>query len=94
MVRERWTGEAMADADKVVAFDTLVANSGRYTRSGNEITTEAYVSLNPNYMADWGENHVTYTYRIEGDTLHFTWPDGFMEPGSAGFTGMFRRVGE
>ena len=94
MVREEWTGETMTDADMVAAYNTLVANSGRYTRSGNEITTEAYVTLNPNYMADWGDNHVTYTFRVEGDTLHFTWPEGFMDDGeSPSFTGTFRKVG-
>ena len=92
MTRERYDGEA-TEAEIVDAYNTLVANSGRYTRSGNQITTEAYVSLNPNYMADWGENQITYTFRIEGDTLYFTWPDDFMEPGSSGFTGTFRKVG-
>ncbi len=94
MVREEWTGETMTDADMVAAYNTLVANSGRYTRDGNEITTEAYVTLNPNYMADWGENHVTYTFRIEGDILHFSWPVGFMDGASSpGFSGTFRKVG-
>ncbi len=94
MVRDRWTGETFTDADMATAVKTLVANSGRYTRSGDQITTEAYVALNPNYMADWGENHVTYTFRIEGEILHFTWPVGFMDGGdSPGFTGTFRKVG-
>lgn len=93
MTRERYDGERITDAEMVAAYNTLVANSGRYTRSGDEITTEAYVTLNPNYMADWGDNHVTYTFRVEGDMLHFTWPEGFMEDGSPGFTGTFRKVG-
>jgi len=93
MTRDLWTGESMTDADMVAAYSTLVANSGRYTQTGNQVTTEAYVSLNPNYMARWGENHLTYTFRIEGDTLHLTWPEGFMEPGDPPFSGTFRRVG-
>ena len=93
MVREQWTGETMTDGDMVAAVGTLVANSGRYTRSGDEVTTEAYVSLNPNYMANWGENHVTYTFRVEGDTLYLTWPEGFLEEGSTSFSGTFRKVG-
>ena len=89
--RAQWTDETPTDADLVAAFNTLVANSGRYTWSGNEITTEAYVSLVPPYMASWGENHETFTFRIEGETLHFTWPDDF---GSAsGTVGTFRKVG-
>ena len=93
MVREQWTGETATDSDMVAAFSTLVGNSGRYTRNGNEITTEAFVAMNPNYQAGWGDNHVTYTFRVEGDTLHVSWPDGFMGPGAAGFTGTFRKVG-
>jgi len=92
MTRQLWSGESMTEADMVAAFSTLVANSGRYTQTGNQITTEAYVALNPNYMARWGENHMTYTLRIDGNTLHLTWPEGFMEPGSPPFTGTFRRV--
>jgi hypothetical protein len=91
--REEWTGESMTDADMAAAFSTLVANSGRYTQTGNQVTTEAFVSLNPNYMARWGENHLTYTFRVEGNTLHLTWPEGFMEPGDPPFKGTFRRVG-
>ena len=94
MTRAGYDGETMTDAEMVAAFNTLVANSGRYTRSGDEITTEAYVTLNPNYMADWGENHVTYTFRVEGDMLHLTWPEGFMEDGSPSFSGTFRKVGQ
>ena len=93
MVREQYTGETMTDTDIVAAFSTLVGNSGRYTRSGNEITTEAFVAMNPNYQASWGDNHVTYTFRVEGDTLHMSWPDEFMGPGIPGFTGTFRKVG-
>ena len=93
MVRERFAGETWTDADKVEAVNTLIANSGRYTRSGNQITTEAYVALNQNYMADWGENHFTYTFRVESDMLHLTWPEGFLGAGSPAFSGTFRKVG-
>jgi len=93
MTREQYTSEEMTEADMVEAFRTLVANSGRYTLSGDQITTEAFVALNPNYMASWGENHLIYTFRIEGDILHLTWPAGFMSPDNPPFTGTFRRVG-
>ena len=93
MVRERWTGDTITDGDMVAAYNTLVANSGRYTRSGNEVTTEAYVSLNPNYMADWGDNHVTYTFRVQGDMLHLSWPEDFLGPDGTALTGTFRKIG-
>jgi hypothetical protein len=93
MVREQYTGEEMTEAEMVAAFQTLVANSGRYTKSGDQITTEAYVALNPNYMANWGDNHLTYTFRVEGEILHLTWPAGFARPDNPPFTGTFRKVG-
>ena len=89
MVRAR-TGETMTDAETVEATNTLVANTGRYTRDGNQITTEAYVALNPNYMLDFGENQQTYTYRFEGDRLHITWPGDFGDLGQ--MSGTFQRV--
>jgi len=92
MTRALYSGESMTDADMMAAFSTLVANSGRYTRSGNQITTEAYVALNPNYMARWGENELTYTFRIEGDILRLTWPEDFIKPGDPPFSGIFRRT--
>ncbi len=92
-VRERYEGETMTDAEMVQAMATLVANSGRYTWEGNRLTTEAYVALNPNYMANWGENHLVYTFRIEDGILHLTWPEGFAGEGNPPFTGTFRKVG-
>jgi hypothetical protein len=92
-VRERYEGETMTDAEMVEAMSTLVANSGRYTWEGNQLTTEAYVALNPNYMADWGENHLVYTFRIEDGLLYLTWPSGFITEENPPFTGVFRKVG-
>ena len=91
LTRARYEGETITETEIVAAYNTLVANSGRYTRDGNEITTEGYVTLDPNYMADWGENHLTYTFHVEGDILTLTWPDGFFDVPS--FTGTFRKVG-
>ena len=93
LTRARYAGETITESEISAAYNTLVANSGRYTRDGNEITTEGYVTLNPNYMADWGENHQTYTFRVEGDILHLSWPDDFMEDGNPAFSGTFRKVG-
>jgi hypothetical protein len=91
-MRETWATEDPTDAEVLAAFNSLVANSGRYTWTGNEFTTEAYVALNPNYMANWGENHVTYRFSVDGDTLTVTWPDDF-GAGAGGAVGTFRRVG-
>ena len=91
-MRETWATENPTDAEIIAAFRTLVANSGRYTWTGNEFTTEAYVALNPNYMANWGENHETYHFRVDGDTLTVTWPDDF-GANAAGAVGTFRRIG-
>ena len=90
--RERWASETPTDGEVLAAFNSLVANSGRYTWAGEEFTTEAYVALNPNYMADWGENHVTYRFRVDGDTLTVTWPEDF-GAGTGGAVGTFQRVG-
>jgi hypothetical protein len=92
-VRQTYEGEEMTEADMVEAVRTLVANSGRYTWEGNQFTTEGYVTLNPNYMAAWGENHYTYTFRVEGDTLHVTWPGDFGPTEGTPWVGTFRRVG-
>lgn len=91
-VRERWATEDPTDAEVLAAFGSLVANSGRYTWTEDEFTTEAYVALNPNYMADWGDNHVTYRFSVDGDTMTVTWPDDF-GAGAGGAVGIFRRVG-
>lgn len=91
MTRAAWPDDGPTDADLVAAFNTLVANSGRYTWTGDEFTTEAYVSLSPPYMAAWGENHETFTFRVEGETLHVTWPDDFGV--ASGSVGTFRKVG-
>ena len=88
--RPRYSGDGLADAEKISAYDSFVANSGRYTVSGNEITTEAYMAKDPNYMDDWESNQVTLTYRFEGEMLHVTWPSDFS---STRLAGTFRKVG-
>lgn len=75
--RTQWTGEQMTDADMVAAYPTIIANSGRYEVNGNELTTRAFVAKNPNYMGEWPENAVTYTFEIDGEgRLHLTWGSG------------------
>jgi hypothetical protein len=76
-LRTRWTGEEMTDAEMVAAYTTVIANSGRYDVNANELTTRAFVAKNPNYMGDWPDNEVTYTFEIDGEgRLHLTWGGG------------------
>lgn len=67
--RATYEGEDLTDAEKLVAYDTLIANSGRYTVDGNTLTTYAYVAKDPNYMSEFPENQSTYEFERDGDTL-------------------------
>lgn len=71
--RARYAGETMTGAEMVAAFKTVIANSGRYEVSGNQITIRAYVAKNPNYMGDWPDNAVHASFHIAGDTMHLEW---------------------
>lgn len=62
--------DSPTDAEKLEAYDSFVANSGRYEVHGDTITTRAYVARVPNYMHAWPDNKNNYTYEIDGDTLH------------------------
>ena len=72
-------GQSPSNDDIAAAYGPFVANSGRYTVSGNEITYEAFVAKDPAYMSQFeptgGEgNAQTMTYSIADDgilTLHF-----------------------
>ena len=72
--RPPYAGEQLTDVETIAAYGTLTANSGRYEVNGNELTTRAYVAKDPNYMGGWPENAQTYTFRMEGETLHLQWP--------------------
>ncbi len=74
--REQFAANPATDAERVAAFNSVTANSGRYEVNGDEITYRAYLAKNPNYMGGWPENESTVAFRIEGDTLHWTWSDG------------------
>ncbi len=67
--RAGYEGDDMADSDKVGAYDSFIANSGRYEVDGNVLKTRAYVAEDPNYMGDWPENEATYEFAQDGDTL-------------------------
>ncbi len=75
--RPQFSGEGQlgtpTDAEKVVAFDNFVANSGRYSVDGDEISIEAFMAKNPSYMAAFSAqdrtNAATVTFSIEDGTL-------------------------
>ena len=75
--RARFAGEEATDAERLEAYGSFVANSGRYEISGDEITTRAYVAKNPNYMGDWPDNASTYAFAVDGDQLQLTFENGF-----------------
>lgn len=79
--RAQYEGEdGGTDAEKVIAYDSFTANSGRYRVSGNTLTYEAYMAKNPNYMANFGPeaaNGVEVEFSIAEGTLTLTWSDGF-----------------
>jgi ketosteroid isomerase-like protein len=67
--RAGYEGDDMSDAEKLGAFDTLIANTGRYEIDGNVLKTRAYVAKDPNYMGGWPENEATYEFELDGDSL-------------------------
>jgi ketosteroid isomerase-like protein len=70
--RAGYEGETMTDAETLAAYETIIANTGRYEIDGNILKTRAYVAKDPNYMGDWPENEVTFEFMIDGDTLTLT----------------------
>ena len=92
--RPRYAGETQTDEEVLSAYASFVANSGRYTVDGSQITYEAYVAKDPNYMGDWNldgpGNEVTVTFSISDGTLTLTWVDGF----AAGQSATLRRPGQ
>jgi hypothetical protein len=71
--RERYPGDSPTNTERLAAYNTFIANSGRYEVDGDQLTFQAYVAKDPNYMGDWPDNGVTVTFQVDGDTLHWTW---------------------
>ena len=67
--RAGYEGDDMTDAEKLGAYDTLIANAGRYEIDGNVLKTRAYVAKDTNYMGGWPENEATYEFERDGDSL-------------------------
>jgi len=88
--RAQYSGESQTDDEVLAAYGSFIANSGRYTVEGNQITFEAYMAKDPNYMAGFGTeegNGITVEFGIEDGILTIHWVDGFSE----GATATFRR---
>jgi hypothetical protein len=85
--RPRYEGDELTDEEKLRAYDSLTANSGRFTIEGNQLTWEAYVAKDPNYMADWEENGQTADIETDGRTLTLSFTSGVWD----GMKATFRR---
>jgi hypothetical protein len=57
------------DAEKIEAYDSLVAATGAYSLSGQTLTLSALVHKNPNEMDGV---RLTYTVELDGNTLRMT----------------------
>ncbi len=67
--RAGYEGDDMTDAEKLGAYDTLIANTGRYEIDGNVLKTRAYVAKDTNYMGGWPDNEATFEFELDGDIL-------------------------
>ena len=85
--RAEYAGDTLMDSEKLRAYDSFTANTGRLTVQGNELTYEAYVAKDPNYMASFEENGATATWQVDGSTLTLRFTSGFLD----GTTATFRR---
>jgi hypothetical protein len=66
--RKRFSGEAdqPTDAEKIEAYNSLVAATGTYGLAGPELTMQALVHKNPNEMVGTA---LRYTIAVDGDTM-------------------------
>jgi hypothetical protein len=68
---------APTDSEKIAAYDSFVANSGRYERVDSNLV-RPIVAKSPNFMA--GDSQV-FSVRLLGDTLWLTTIGGFAATG-------------
>lgn len=61
--------DAATDPEKLAAYNTFIANSGKYEIVGDTLIVRPVVSKNPNYMGG-GEDR--FVVRLAGDTLWLT----------------------
>jgi len=63
------TASAPTDAEKLLAYNTLIANSGTFEIAGDTLITRPVISRNPNFM---GGGEDKFLMRTAGDTLWLT----------------------
>lgn len=81
--RAQYAGSEPTDKESLGAYNTFVANSGRYQVAGDQLTLRAYVAKGPNYMAGFPNNQSYATVHIAGgDTLHLTYTGEFFISGT------------
>jgi hypothetical protein len=88
LIGELPEGDSATDAQLVEAYESFIANSGRYEAADGTITTRAFVAKSPDYMAGWPENAQSFPYSIDGETLVISSDDG----PTAGAKNTFMRV--
>jgi hypothetical protein len=78
--RAEYEGENITDSEKLAAYDSFVANSGRLNVDGSSLTYEAYMAKDPNYMSrfgdDGGGNGITAQWDVTDDILTLTFENG------------------
>ncbi|MEN8374309.1 MAG: lipocalin-like domain-containing protein [Gemmatimonadota bacterium] len=79
----------MTDEERTHAYQTLVANAGRYSVEGDQLTTIAYVAKDMNYMGDFPGNAQPYTIHFAGDVLHISYGEDTFR---AGWTATLQKV--
>jgi len=67
-----------SDAEKIRAYDTIVAASGTYVLSGSTLTLTAWLHKNPSEMV--GES-LAYEIEVDGDVLRMTIVNPPFSPG-------------
>jgi hypothetical protein len=67
--RPLFKAEEPTNAEKTVAFDSFVGNTGTYEASGTTLTIRPMVARFPNCM---GGAFMRYQFRVEGNTLTLT----------------------
>lgn len=65
----------MTDAETVVAYNSITANSGTYRLNGDSLTVTAYMANDPNFMGDWPDSQMAFRMRVDGDVLTWFDPD-------------------
>ena len=81
--RAEYAGENQTDEETLASYASFIANSGRLIVEGNQVTFDAYMAKDPNYMADFGEDLQTADWQIEDNMLTLAFTSGFMEGLSA-----------